>query len=541
MKKGVFTFSMVALVFLFFYTSTHALEWDDGRIRIDYSVDVYYESVSGNVEKSSLDVDDDHKDAWHYNESLKMKLEQDIGDNLTLEFLSFVRNTTDKAVLDHRWYLLQMYLRLYNDTFEFAAGDINEFYSKYTIKDSFLGVKFWYKPSTKFKFLVLGGRNRDPKEDLFEHYFTGARLEYTPRANYLFGASYIHTEVTKLFSGSSVEDYSNDVWALDTRLKLLDRKLILKGEAAFSLYHEDHAEDLDGWALYLSANYRPIRDLKLSFDYERVEPDFVTILGTASPDREKAEFGVRYSPSRKWILSAKYFFMRDDLTSESDVDYCTYKYYSEFGVVVRPFYDTDGYFKQLKLDMKCMFTDLRSSDYPRSTDTNEYEAQFIISNRYKKMRYALEYRIAYTNDHTFEATDTLANTIGVKWSYNFDALGLDWKIKLGYKAELRDEYEQNPDRTIHSIAHTTEAGLGLFYEPSKTYLKLAYLGAFTDSEDGKRTERNTARVALEQVLYENNIFTSTMEVSYEYMNYWSTDHEDRYGEQIYMMSLSLQF
>ncbi len=541
MKKVILSCCFLLLTVFSPFTAS-SITWEDGRLSLDYSIDVYYENVYGNVDKSSLDVDSEHKDNWHYSENLKVRMDKKVTDDLAIEFFAHVRNTSDKAVMNHRWKVLQAYLRLYGEDFELAIGDISEYYTKYTFNNTFLGAKVWYKPSPSFKFMALGGRNRDIHDDLYEHFLGGGRIEYTPRSEYLFGFSYIHTEVSKLYSGTSIADYSNDVWSFDTRLKLLDRKLQVKGEAAFSLYHEaDPSLNLDGWALNIEADYRPIRELKLSLDYERVEPDFMTIMGTAARDRETIKTEFRYTPSRMWNLWGKYKFTRDDLTPESDADYRTYKHYSELGLVIRPFHDKDVYFKNLMLDMRLNYNDSMSNDFPRSVNEDTYEAKFLISNRYDKMRYSIEYRFRNTNDHTSDATDTIINTVGAKWGYGFYALGLDWDLKLGYKVDFKKTFEQNPDMALDSISHVSDASLGIFYEPTKTSLNVKYLGVITCADDAADTRRTSIKVALDQVLHETDSMKSTLGVSYENMDFWSTDHDDRYGENIYMLNFAVHF
>jgi hypothetical protein len=131
--------------------------------------------------------------------------------------------------------------------------------------------------------------------------------------------------------------------------------------------------------------------------------------------------------------------------------------------------------------------------------------------------------------------------VGAKWGYSFFALGLDWDLKLGYKVDFKNTFEQNPDRVLDSISHISDAKLGIFYEPTKTGLSVKYLSAITCAEEAEDTRRNSIKVSLDQVLYETDDMRSTLGVSYENMDFWSTDHDDRYGENIYMLNFAIHF
>ncbi|MCI0480307.1 MAG: hypothetical protein L0213_01820, partial [Candidatus Dadabacteria bacterium] len=183
MKRTLITLSLF-LVLLSVPFNALAIKWEDGRLTTDYSVDLYYENVYGNVDKSVLDVDHSSKDNWHYNERLRIQLEQKITDTTNLEVFFYGRHTSDRQIQDERAKILQAYLRLYGDNFEFAVGDVGEYYTRYTFNNTFLGARGWIKPLASLKVMLLGGRNREGVDDTYEHVFGGARIEYSPKPSY---------------------------------------------------------------------------------------------------------------------------------------------------------------------------------------------------------------------------------------------------------------------------------------------------------------------------------------------------------------------
>ncbi len=543
MKRTALVLSLVVVV-LFIPLSSSAIKWENGRLTTDYSVDIYYENVYGNVDRSVLDVDRKTKDNWHYTEGIKVQLEQKITETSNLEFFFYGRHTTDRQIQDERAKILQMYLRLYGDNFEFAVGDVGEYYTKYTFNNTFIGARGWVRPLESLKIMLLGGRNREGRDDSYEHTFGGARVEYSPHPNYIFGTTYIHTEITKLFPGTTVPDYSGDVVSFDTRLRLLDRKLLIYGESAFSWYTEDRRDPLSdkpqGWALNLEIDYRPIQPLKLSLDYEYVEPNFVTVMGSAARDRETIKGEARYYPTDSLDIWTKYRFTGDRLSESSPVSYRTETHYSEAGATYKPFFvDRESYFRNLKFDLRLDYTRRSSSDSPMSVDDDRFNGRLIVSNIYGKMRYSLEYGFRYTDDFVPSSYDTMVNTVGAKWGYSFAALGLDWDLDLSYKVDFRNTYSAGV--TSFDTISAVTSGMTVRYGPTNSILRLSYLGVFSQLGDGFDTGKNATEIAFEQVLYDNGGITSILGISYRNLDFQSENRDDSYGENIYMLSLTLRF
>lgn len=543
MKKTTLTL-LLFLAILSISMSALAIKWENGRLTTDYSIDVYYENVYGNVERSVLDVDRDTKDSWHYTEGLKVQLEQKITDTANLEFFFYGRHTSDRQIQDERAKILQAYLRLYGDIFEFSVGDVGEYYTKYTFNNTFLGARGWVRPFASLRIMLLGGRNREGATDTYEHMFGGARVEYSPKPNYIFGTTYIHTEITKLYPGTATLDYSGDVVSFDTRLRLLDRKLLIYGETAFSWYTEDrrdHASDKpQGWAVNLEIDYRPIQSLKLSLDYEYVQPEFITIMGSAARDRETVKAEVRYYPTDAWNIWAKYRFTGDRLSASSPLTYRTQTNYSEAGFTYKPFFaEKESYFRNLKFDLRLDYTRRASTDSPMSVDEGRFNSRLIVSNIYNKMRYSLEYGFRYTDDFVYGSPDTMINTVGAKWGYSFTGLGLAWDVALSGKLDFITTYE--PDDVMHDTILSFTSGMTVRYPPTNTLLRVSYLGVFSQIGGGYDIRKNATEIAFEQVLYENKTITSTLGISYRNLDFQSENPDDSYGENIYMLSLTLRF
>jgi hypothetical protein len=543
MKRTLLTLALLCAVFSVPFTAW-AIKWENGRLTTDYSIDAYYENVYGNVDRSVLDVDRTRKDNLHYTEGLKVQLEQKVGDASNLEFFFYGRHTSDKQIQDERAKILQSYLRIYGDNFDFAVGDVGEYYTKYTFNNTFLGARGWVRPFASVKIMLLGGRNREGVDDTYEHIFGGARVEYSPSPSYIFGTTYIHTEITKLYSGTTTLDYTDDVVSADARLRLLNRKLLIYGETAFSWYTVDRdnpaSDNPSGWALNLEADYRPIQSLKLSLDYEYVKPNFMTIMGSAARDRETVKGEMRYYPTDSLDIWAKYRFTGDRLSGSSPLAYRTETNYSETGLIYKPFFmEKESYFKNLKVDVRLDYTRRVSINDPMSVDDARFNTRLIVSNLYNKMRYSAEYGFRYTDDYVPGSSDEMINSVGAKWGYSFTALGLEWDIDLFSKVDFISTYET--DSVLYDTVSSFTTGITARYSSTNTLLRVSYLGVFSRIDGGYDTNKNATEIELEQVLYENKDITSTLGVSYRNLDFRSENHDDTYGENIYMLSLTFRF
>jgi hypothetical protein len=91
--------------------------------------------------------------------------------------------------------------------------------------------------------------------------------------------------------------------------------------------------------------------------------------------------------------------------------------------------------------------------------------------------------------------------------------------------------------------HIIDAGLGVTCEPTKTTLRLSYLGviSYLEEDDRYDTRRNSTKASLEQVLFENDTITSSLVLSFENMDYHTDDTGNSYGENIYKATLNLRF
>ncbi|MBN1881941.1 MAG: hypothetical protein JW885_07200 [Deltaproteobacteria bacterium] len=526
---------------------------------VDYTVRSYYEHVYGNTDYSSLDVDPGTQEELHYYESLEAYFTRRLMENMILEAYGFGQHTDDSIITDDtQWNIIDWNLTLYGDHYEMAGGDISEYFTKYTFNNIFLGGKAWVEPIDSLAFMALAGRNRVPFDDTYEHWFGGGRVEFSPLSTILFGGTFVHTEVTDLYTSSTYGDYENQVYSFDTRMKFLDNSLIITGEQAYSVFYPDRRDPgegnrflteeyrREGLASRLELDYRPIRELKLSFDYERVEPTFETIMGSASEDRQSFKGSVSYRPSSSWDLYTAYKVIHDKLNSDSPDTYRTFDHYWENEVSVRPFIDSGGYFQRLRLKLGYDYATAYSDDLPKSVNEDEHSFLIGISNSHYHMRYSVDYGLILDDDRTHDSADSLTSNLRATWGYFFETGDVSWDMWLAYRFTHERIYETNPDGSETQVTWGPSAGISVAYEPWGTDLSASYYGSFGTRYDNRgqtlfETRRNTTEVTLTQMIYEWNFFSSSMGLTYRNNDFWSRDPSERYGENVYLMEFSVHF
>src|SRR4030042_4420083 len=152
------------------------------------------------------------------------------------------------------------------------------------------------------------------------------------------------------------------------------------------------------------------------------------------------------------------------------------------------------------------------------------------------MRDSVQYGFRYTDDYVTGSPESMLNTVGAKCGYSFWALGLDWDVDLFGKVDFITTYE--PDDILYDTVSSFTTGVTIRHSPTKTLLRMSYLGVFSRIDNGYDTNKNATEIALEQVLYENKGITSILGISYRNLDFRSENHDDTYGENIYMLSLT---
>jgi hypothetical protein len=123
----------IAINLLLIPATALAINWKDGKLDVTFSSEVYYQNITGNEEKSTL------QEGWLYNENLLLDLKQELAEKAKFEGYANVRSSNDlqKQIAGRDWMFVEGYVRLADNLdapnlYEIKAGDFAESYTPYT-------------------------------------------------------------------------------------------------------------------------------------------------------------------------------------------------------------------------------------------------------------------------------------------------------------------------------------------------------------------------------------------------------------------------
>ncbi|WP_297210966.1 MULTISPECIES: hypothetical protein [Thermodesulfovibrio] len=257
-----------------------------------------------------------------------------------------VKSTDDRANDPKTHSLTNAQLRFTNKIHTLNIGDTFESFSQYTLSSAIKGGSYKYTdPSMKLPevTLIYGAAYprwdslwRDKKTAVLERQAYGGRIKYNVSEEFWVGFNYIRSEDDKRRTASDTL-YDNSLYSFDFEYRPLPGATI-SSELAFNSTRKSEQEgepykEYHGMAFKITAigDKDPSR---VTLEYERVEPDFETLLGSATADREKFKFKWRYKHTRDLIFNTGFLWYRNNLEGQK-ADGTTHYYKPEFGVTIK--------------------------------------------------------------------------------------------------------------------------------------------------------------------------------------------------------------
>ncbi len=183
------------------------------------------------------------------------------------------------------------------DEWEVTGGYFSEQYTGYTMNSTLLGVNSWYNFTPDFTFRALVGReHRARSGEQYARYAGGFMLDYAVMEGHAFQFTYMKTkDDDSSLGGSSKPDESdtatNTVKSTSYEGEFAGGMVEVNGEWARSDYDTElDSKDYDEEdARKLEFDFTPLDSTSFEASYEKVDPDFETLQGFASTDRERYE------------------------------------------------------------------------------------------------------------------------------------------------------------------------------------------------------------------------------------------------------------
>ncbi len=285
-----------------------------------------------------------------------------------------VRKTDDQQV-DTRQdvHLLQLTSKLYNKNYQLTFGDFYTQFTNLTLNRSFEGFNFkadWNKRAGTNLNLIAGRQFRSLERVRNTRYVWGYHVDQKVPQSWISETPFIkdvinditlgQTVVHTFDSGGStkfdlgVADLNNFLVGGNIKIRAID-DLRIELELAKSITgdHDDQviAGDLHGTAFTLKTDYNfdsRMGQSYISFDYDRVKPDFIASSGSFVGDREAFYAGWRQIFNQYWTLNSNLRTLRNNL--DDDIITSTRTFNPRFSLditpfsnmtdfVIRPFYD----------------------------------------------------------------------------------------------------------------------------------------------------------------------------------------------------------
>jgi len=382
-------------------------------------------------------------------------------DDFDYNFKLSLKGTNDERNDIEELTLTSLQGRATNGIHTLTLGDTFESFSKYSMGTVVKGGSYTYADddlplpdlSLVYGYVYPRWDNFTSKVEAIERKATGIRLQQDLSPSTFVGCNYTRAwdrESERVFSTDNVYDVT--ILSFDAESRPI-QGLILSGEYAASRSTtniEEGADDIharDSACKISAIGYGgPSR---VTLEYERVEPLFTTLLGSATPDREKVKTRWRYKYSRHVYTTLGFLWYRNHLSDDSEKTDRSDYFKPNVGLTLKRLFGR----RYLVVDLASRLT--RSYTSGRSTTDQFYNLncrdRFFTLDSDTNLGYA----IYDTNRDIRKDRDYMVNT-SLSSRYTLGKVILKPNIYAGGQI-LKDELQEIRDKTY-------EYSLGLGFD-----------------------------------------------------------------------------
>lgn len=283
----------------------------------------------------------------------------------------------------------------------------------------------------------------------------------------------------------------------------------------------------NGSAIFLQAigNKNPSR---VQLEYERVSPDYKTVTGSATQDREKFKAKWRYKITKLTTINSGFLWFKDNLNNTKTNTTNTYR--PDIGVTFKKLFDRR--YSVLDLSYKLNYIDKGITKTSDDMYNINYKDKYGIINSDTN----LTYNIYDTKSNIRSQKDFKFNTT-INSRHTFDDLVLKPSLILG-TWDMNDELTNNGDNKYYQAA----VGLGVQI-PSKKLSTSIKIGKNKSTRDvGDDLDKLFASFDLYWRIGNYNIFKDVMVYVKSYLNDYSyTTSTNNYQERSFTLGVRLTF
>ena len=234
--------------------------------------------------------------------------------------------------------------RVANGAHTLNIGDTFESFSQYALGTSLKGASYKFAPGGVLPELTAIYGYAYPRWDNFygdhavkvvERQAFGGRVKQPLGADLWAGASAVRAVDTHRRSATDALENSG-VYTGDWEYRPIPG-LTVTGEHSWSNTNESPSQGADN--AHFNGNAQRVEAVgdadpsRVSLEFERVSPQYQTLLGAATPDRLKAKAKWRYLATKKATVTSGLLWFRDDVDNQKAAP--TYNWRPELGVILK--------------------------------------------------------------------------------------------------------------------------------------------------------------------------------------------------------------
>ena len=232
------------------------------------------------------------------------------------------KTTDDRSNDPTTWSLTNLQGRFTNRIHTLTLGDTFESFSQYALNTAIKGSSYkysrgGYSPELTFLYGIAYPRwDNIWGTKTVERQVLGGKIKQAITDELWIGFSGVKT--TDHNGNVTTSLYDGNVFTGDWEYRPIPG-LTIRGESSFSSYGEAPTagpyHESNGYAHKVEAvgDADPSR---VSIEYERVSPDYLTIAGSATPDREKFKTKWRYKHNKDLTMNLGFLWFRDNLDGQ---------------------------------------------------------------------------------------------------------------------------------------------------------------------------------------------------------------------------------
>jgi hypothetical protein len=240
--------------------------------------------------------------------------------------------------------------RITNKVHTLNLGDTFETFSQYALSSAVKGASYRFVKENSYipEVSLVYGYAYSRWDNAFAIYdgpvkavarqVMGARLKENLGQNFWAGLSYVQSQDNDRVNPTD-SLYLNRAYTFDMEYKPIPG-LTVSGEASLSDQKEwtgnDGSETTRHGAAYRLTAVGDADPSRVTLEYERISPNFTTLVGSATPDREKAKAKWRYKYTKNISANLGFLWFRDNLDGQKTAGRTDY-YKPEIGFTLKRF------------------------------------------------------------------------------------------------------------------------------------------------------------------------------------------------------------